>query len=188
VEAGAASARLSQAERLVSSHRIGQVSPVRSLTPLEAAVGVAVVGSVMAAAVPAFVRNVHASKLVEPIDGLSRIATRATALSAGRPVESAYPASAPLTPAEVPAGVRVTDPPGTWEHPTWRLLDFELSVPHSFSFAFESGGSAEVAVFRAVARGDLDGDGSLSELSVSGETRAGGEPRVFPMDMYREVE
>ncbi len=161
---------------------------MRSVTPLEAAVAVAVAGAVLATALPAFVRNLHASKLVEPIDGLGRIATRATALAAGRPVESAYPESVPLTPAEVPAGVRVTDPPGTWDHPTWRALEFGFTVPHSFSFAFESGGSPEQAAFRARAHGDLDGDGSLSELSISGQSRAGSEPTVSPMELYREVE
>lgn len=161
---------------------------MRSLTPLEAAVAVAVAGSVLATALPAFVRNLQASKLVEPVDGLNRIATRATVLAAGRPVAQAYPESVGLTPPEVPAGTRVTDPPGTWDHPTWRLLDFGFTVPHSFSFAFESGGSPEVASFRARANGDLDGDGSTSELGISGELRAGGEPTVSPMDMYREIE
>lgn len=161
---------------------------MRTVTPLEAAVAVAVAGAVLATALPAFVRNLHASKLVEPIDGLNRIATRATALAAGRPIASAYPESVGLTPAEVPAGVRVTDPPGTWDHPTWRSLEFELSVPHSFSFAFQSGGSAAHAAFRAVARGDLDGDGSTSELSISGQAHEGSPPSVGPMEMYREVE
>ncbi len=161
---------------------------MRSVTPLEAAVAVAVAGAVLATALPSFVRNLHASKLVEPIDGLNRIAVRATSLATGRPVASAYPESVGLTPAEIPAGVRVTDPPGTWDHPTWRALEFEFSVPHSFCFAFESGGSADHAAFRAVARGDLDGDGSTSEISISGQSREAGPPSVAPMEMYREVE
>ncbi|MBK7581859.1 MAG: hypothetical protein IPI67_16825 [Myxococcales bacterium] len=161
---------------------------MRSLTPVEAAVAVAVAASVLATALPAFVRNLHASKLVEPIDGLNRIATRATAMAAARPAASAYPESVSLTPALVPAGTRVTDPPGTWEHPTWRLLDFGFTVPHSFSFAFESGGSTEQSSFYARALGDLDGDGSTSEFSISGASRAGGEPTVSAMDMYREIE
>lgn len=161
---------------------------VRSLTPLEAAVAVAVAGSVLATALPSFVRNLHASKLVEPVEGLNRIATRAMALAAGRPVASAYPESVGLTPAHVPAGVRVTDPPGTWDHSTWRLLDFGFTVPHSFSFAFESGGDLDHARFRARALGDLDGDGSTSEFAISGEVRAGGEPSTSAMDMYREIE
>jgi hypothetical protein len=161
---------------------------VRALTPVEAAVAVAVLGSVLATALPAFIRNLHASELVEPIDGLGRIATRATALAASHPTELAYPDSVPLTPADVPAGTRVQDPPGTWDHPTWRLLDFSFSVPHSFSFEFDSKNAPDVSVFLAKAHGDLDGDGSLSSFEISGETRTGGEPTIGQLDMYREIE
>lgn len=149
---------------------------------------VAVVGSVLATALPAFVRNLHASELVEPIDGLNRLASRASALAASRPLVEAYPESVPLTPAVVPAGSRVLDPPGTWDHPTWRLLDFQFDVPHSYSFSFESKNGQDVASFVARANGDLDGDGSLSEFEIRGETRAGGTPTVGPMEMSREVE
>jgi hypothetical protein len=161
---------------------------MRSLTPVEAAVAVAVVGSLLATALPAFVRNLHASRLVEPIDGLNRIATRATALAAGRAAHAAYPETAPLTPESVPRGVRVTDPPGTWDHPTWRQLEFEWTVPHAFSFAFESQNAPGMARFTARAHGDLDGDGNLSTFSISGESRDGAEPGVGPMDITREVE
>ncbi|MFO0568694.1 MAG: hypothetical protein U0263_23735 [Polyangiaceae bacterium] len=161
---------------------------MRSLTPVEAAVAVAIVGSVLATSLPAFIQNLHASKLVEPIDGLNRIATRSTSLALGRPVANAYPESAPLTPAQVPAKTRVTDPPGTWEHPTWRELDFGFSVPHSFSFSFDSQNTAQASAFSARAFGDLDGDGSTSEFSISGSVHADGEPTLSPMDMYREIE
>ena len=161
---------------------------MRSLTPVEAAVAVAVAGSVLATALPAFVRNLHASQLVEPIDGLNRIATRASALAASRPTASAYPESVSLTPAIVPARARAQDPPGTWDHPTWRLLDFSFDVPHSYSFAFESRNGADVSSFVARAQGDLDGDGSLSEFFIGGETRAGGTPTIAPMEMVREIE
>jgi hypothetical protein len=158
------------------------------LTPVEAAVAVAVAGSVLATALPAFVKNLHASELVEPLDGLARIGARASALAASRPVAQAYPDSVPLTPSVVPAGVRVTDPPGTWDHPTWRLLDFSFEVPHSYSFEFESKNGPDVSTFTARAHGDLDGDGSLSEFELSGRTRAGGTPEVGPTEMFREIE
>lgn len=161
---------------------------MRSFTPLEAALAVAVVGSVLAATVPTFVSNVHASRLAEPVDGLKRIATRATWLAAGHAAEHAYPESVELTPAEVPKGVSVTDPPGTWDHPTWRRLQFGWDVEHAYSFAFESEAKPGVAVFRAVAHGDLDGDGLLSTFEVRGMTRDGAEPVTFPMSIYRELE
>lgn len=161
---------------------------MRPLSPLEAAAAVALVASVLAATVPTFVRNLHASRLAEPMEGLQRIASRATALAAGAPPDSAYPESAPLTPASVPRGELVTDPPGTWDHPTWRLLDFRWTVPHAYSFEFESGNSSEESRFIARAHGDLDGDGVHSTFSIAGEVKRGQEPRILPMDVHREVE
>src|SRR5688572_7266162 len=86
---------------------------MRSLTPVEAAVTMAIGGSMLAAALPAFVRNLHASRLVEPIDGISALAARAVARAQGRPIEHAFPSSVGPTPERVPRGERVTDPPGT---------------------------------------------------------------------------
>jgi hypothetical protein len=161
---------------------------VRSLSPVEAASGISILGSVLAVAVPTFVTNLHASRLVEPTDGLRRIAARATALAAAEPAESAYPDSTPLTPERVPRGIPTLDPPRSWDAPSWRLLDFSFAVPHSYSFAFESHDAPGHATFRAVAHGDLDGDGLLSTFEISGESKDGEEPRTFPMESHREVE
>lgn len=161
---------------------------MRAFSPLEAAALVAVSGSLLAATLPTFVKNVHASRLVEPVDGLNRIAQRATWLAAGRDAEHAYPETVPLTPAEVPKGVQKLDPPGTWDHPTWRRLQFSWDVEHAFSFAFESQAQPGQAHFRAVAHGDLDGDGLLSTFEVHGATQDGGEPTIAPLNIHREVE
>ena len=161
---------------------------MRSLSPVEAAVAVAVAGSVLAVGVPAFVRNLHASRLVEPIDGLKRISERALALAADRPARGAFPDGVGWTPNEVPRGDRVLDPPGTWSHPTWVALDFGFKDPHSYAFAFESDNKLGVARFQARARGDLDGDGQFSDFSVSGEARDGARPLAFAVEMNREVE
>lgn len=155
---------------------------------MEAAAAFAVIGSLLATALPSFARNLHASRLAEPIDGLHRIATRATALAAGRPAAEAYPETVGLTPAQVPRGERVTDPPGTWNKPTWRELDFSFKGPHSYSFSFESHNAPGEATFHAVAHGDLDGDGVLSTFEISGRSKDGAEPTVSPLDMYREIE
>jgi hypothetical protein len=161
------------------------VASMRSLTPVEAALVVAVCGSVLAVGIPAFVRDLHASRLVEPIDGLNRIAAAAAreASTGGR-----YPDSAPLTPRNVPAGAPALDPPGVWEHPTWVSLGLAFERPHSYSFEFESERRGRRSKYVAVAQGDLDGDGQLSEFSIRGEAVDGREPRTFPMEMRREVE
>lgn len=161
---------------------------MRVLSPVEAAALLSLGGSVLAVAVPSFVRNLHASRLVEPVDGLNQIAARATALAAAEPPLLAYPDTVPLTPTEVPRGRPVTDAPGTWDHPTWRLLDFSFTVPHSYSFTFESQNAPGRAVFRAVAHGDLDGDGNLSTFEIGGESKEGAQPTTFPMESQREVE
>jgi hypothetical protein len=161
---------------------------MRSLTPLETAIAVALAGSVLASAAPPFLRNLHASRLSEPIDGLGRIAARASVLAADAPRTAAYPESAPLTPEKVPQGEAMADPPGTWNHATWRRLGFEWLVPHYYSFAFESRNGPGRAVFHARAHGDLDGDGVLSTFAISGEAREGSEPTTSALDVHREIE
>ena len=148
---------------------------MRSLSLLEGAVGFAVVGSVLAVGVPAFLRDLHASRLVEPMAGLERIAAAAAARAAHEPVASAYPPS-------------VRDAPGSWEHPTWVALDFGFSTPHRYSFEFESERRGKRSRYRATARGDLDGDGQLSEFSVQGEVSEGRSPVTYPLEMHREIE
>lgn len=161
---------------------------MRSLSPVEAALCAAIGGSVLAVGIPAFVRDLHASRLVEPIDGLNRIASAAAARASSHSAAAPYPESVGRTPASVPVGKPAQDPPGTWDHPTWTSLGFGFSRPHSYSFELESGARGRRAWYRAAASGDLDGDGQLSEFSVRGEVAEGREPVTFPMEMYREIE
>jgi hypothetical protein len=155
---------------------------------LEAAASVAVAGSVLAVGVPAFLRNLHASRLVEPMDGLAQIARSAAAIAASRPEQPSYPDSAPLTPAVVPAGIAVKDPAGTWDEPTWRSLQFGFSTAHRYAFEFSSNQRGHRARYKAVAHGDLAGDGQLSDFSSQGEASAGKAPLTFPVEMHREIE
>ena len=162
------------------------------ITALEAAVGVALVGSLLAVAVPAFVRNVSWSRLAEPTDGLSRIGARAIANAQNEPCSGAFPPSAPLSPAVVPRGKPAVDPdPDPWLHPTWRALDFRPSppgVPHSFSFAFDSTKADAQSSFVAHAHGDLDGDGTTSTFEIRGQCGADGAVLVPGMYVEAEIE
>ena len=155
---------------------------MRSFTPLEAAVGVALVGSVLAVAVPTFVRNMSSSRLVEATNGLKRIGEHAISGASGKACANAFPAAAPLTPEAVPRGKAAVDPePDPWQHPTWRALDFRASPPgvaHSFSFQFDRNDAsdsrrpafgASVDGFVAHAHGDLDGDGTTSTFEIRGK-------------------
>jgi hypothetical protein len=160
---------------------------VRPFSLLEAAAAVAVVGSVLAVGVPAFLRNLHASRLVEPMERLAHIA-RGAATAAANTDPAAYPASVGMTPAAVPAGIAVKDPAGTWDHPTWTSLDFRFTEAHRYSFEFQSERRGRRARYRATAHGDLDGDGQLSEFSVQGEASEGRAPITYPLEMHREIE
>jgi len=160
----------------------------RGFGAVQVALGVSLSASLLCIFVPEFLRNLHASKLVEALDGLSAISGSASMQGASAPPEIAFPESAPRTPRDVPAGRRVVDPAGTWHHPTWRTLGFRIEGPHCFSFAFDSGVGEHGAHFLASAYGDLDGDGELSLLSIFGEVADSKAPVVYPVRMEREVE
>jgi hypothetical protein len=151
----------------------------KRFSALELAIAFALVGSLLAVAVPAFVREVHASRLVEPVDGLKRIGAAAVAYGAAHPVPQGFPPSAPLTPGPPPRGRCDVDPADAWGHPTWRALDFRAAppgTPHCFSFSFDSALGTARATFRAQAHADLDGDGIPSTFEVTGQY-AEGDPR-----------
>jgi type IV pilus assembly protein PilA len=148
------------------------------------AIAFALGASLLAVGVPTFVRNVHASRFAEPVEGLGRIAASAVAYGRAHPVAQGFPPSAPMTPAVPPRGSCEIDPPEIWSRPTWRALDFS-PVPageaHCFSFAFDSVTSATRSTFRAHAHGDLDGDGLASTFEVTGQYSEG-DPRGPTID------
>lgn len=157
-------------------------------TYTELAVGIALGGALLAAAVPAFVRNLHASRLSEAVRGVGDIANGAVVYAEGKPAIEAFPPPAPLTPAAVPRGDRVVDKPGTWDHLTWAALGFSIQHTHYFSFAFDSDLHDARSTFVARAHGDLDGDGERSTFELSGE-HTGRKARVLPgLYVDREVE
>ncbi len=143
----------------------------RRLSPVELAVAFALGGSLLAVVVPTFAREIHASRVVEPVDGLHRIGTAALAYAHDRAVGEAFPPPASLTPPVVPRGKCEADAPALWEQPTWTALGFSPSttgVPHCFAFSFESTLTPARSVFRAQAHGDLDGDGIVSTFEITG--------------------
>jgi hypothetical protein len=120
---------------------------------------------------------------VEPTDGLARLAASVVAYSE---VNGRFPEPAPLTPAAPARGTKTADPAGTWDHPTWKALDFRPApegVPHAYAFGLDTTGTG----FVARARGDLDGDGVLSTFEVRGAIRPGEKAAVEP-GMYVEAE
>ena len=163
---------------------------MRGLTAVEAALVFAIGGSLLAVAIPAFVRELRASRFAEPVEGLQRIGDGALAYSAGKATKDAFPPSAPLTPASPPRGTREADPPGAWDQPTWKALGFRAApdgVPLAFAFGFDSVPGAARSSFVAHAHGDLDGDGVRSTFELRGHAQDG-EPPVIEPGRYVEAE
>jgi hypothetical protein len=166
----------------------------RGFWAVEAAVGFAIIGSALAVAIPAFVRNLSASRFVEPTKGLAAIAAGAVAyasthggLAGSSTVALAFPRSAPLTPPTPPRAQLVVDADGTWNDATWVALGFPASdeafaagQPHAFSFAFDSTLAVPRSSFVASAHADLDGDGTTSTFEVRGHTTPTEGPVLEP--------
>jgi len=161
---------------------------MRALAPVEAALLFAIGGSLLAVTLPAFIKNLHASRMSEAIDGLERIGVRAMVLSDSAPLSAAFPATCPLTPERVPRATLTTDPPHAWDHPTWRLLAFSFETPHAYAFQFTSQNAPDGSRFDAEAHGDLDGDGVVSTFRTSGWLRPGQPPQRGVLEVSREVE
>lgn len=73
------------------------------------------------------------------------------------------------TPGE--AGVAGAYPAEAWQHPTWKALGLEVSMPHQFHFRFkgsEAPSSEGQCQFTVQAFGDLDNDGVYSTFERSG--------------------
>ncbi|MGH7286178.1 MAG: hypothetical protein ACRELY_32060 [Polyangiaceae bacterium] len=162
-----------------------------AINAIEGAVAFAILGSLAAVAIPAFSENMHASRSTEAVDGLAKISTKAISNAAEKPIPDAFPPSVPLAPPEIARGDPQVDPPGTWDSPTWKALDFRASpegVPHRFSFGFQSTSSATYSAFVAEAHADQDGDGLTSTFEVRGHDDAQGAVADPGMFVDHEIE
>lgn len=159
------------------------------MKPVELALVVSLGASALAAAAPTFLRDLHASRMTEAVDGLTSIGANAAAYADGKELAASFPPPAPRTPADVPRGVAVEDAPGTWDGPTWKALQFGFDQPHRYSFEFDVTPEPQRIWFAASAFGDLNGDGILSTFRIQGERGVGGEAVLRPgLYVHREVE
>ena len=164
----------------------------RGLSAVEVAIILSLAGSVLAVAIPAFVRELHASKFAEPTLGLTRLGEASIAYASARATGAeSFPGNAPLSPPVVPRGTLEIDPPGTWDAPTWKALDFHPvgeGVPHAFAFGYETTPGVGVIRFTAHAHGDLDGDGQTSTFEIRGHADASGAVVEPGMRVDKELE
>ncbi len=167
------------------SPRLGRCQSHSGFTLIELMIVVAIIGILAAVAIPAFVKYMRRSKTSEAEEMLAFMfragatyymrehamqgaAGRAT-LGASR-LTQCIPTSAGPTPlAPTPGGGRQTvffHDVGTPGASTWTALDFHSGDPLYFVYEFADSPDAcaisDVPAFTARARGDLDGDGTLS--------------------------
>jgi type II secretory pathway pseudopilin PulG len=131
----------------------------------------ATIGMLAAVAIPAFMDYMKKSKQTEAALQLNKLAKN---LKVAYMTNQAFPkGSVPLSPAKscCEGPNHKCDDPAAWQHPIWQELDFMISEPHLFRYAYESNG--KTFVLRAV--GDLDCDGNEIAWVMTGAANAQGE-------------
>ncbi|MDQ3035274.1 MAG: hypothetical protein M3Y87_22915 [Myxococcota bacterium] len=162
-------------------------------TMVQAALAVCVIGGVLAAFLPTFVRELRLSKVSEASEHLALMHARAAAYFAAEhatadgPQRHCLPPAAgptPVAPRVEPVDVDWSDA-STLEGETWTALGFAPERPVRFSYAFEptthgcglrSPAGTYLVTFRA--EGDLDGDGERSIF----ERRAAANPETGELE------
>ncbi len=143
------------------------------MTLLQVAVGIAIAGSLLAAFVPAFARELRLSKVAEASRELERIHLRAAAYFAAPHVvdgvtrERCLPVAAGPTPvAPTVEAHPVAFGADGIERDGWRAIGFEIAEPIRYSYSLtpvasgcdlRSPDGTYILSYRA--EGDLDGDG-----------------------------
>ena len=171
-----------------SFHLTAEGNDMRATVALDAE-GAGFAASLVVPAFTNYVRRGRTSEARLQLAALSRdvaaYAMREPATpSRRRAGASPFPPSAPRTPATVPAGVAVVDPPGTWSHATWQALGFSIEDPHRYSYEFVNRRTS----FSIRAYGDLDGDGTLSTFERNGRMNARQQIEFEPLRLVNETE
>lgn len=154
---------------------------------IELMIVVAIIGILAAIAVPSLQKSVRRSRTSEALMGLRKIfdgsvtyLDREHTNAVGDVVPPQFPQNAGPTPGDPPPGRKADPQPGDWDEATWEALDFAVTDPYYYTYAYRAGGSRQTAQFTAVSLGDLDGDQSYSTFFRGGRVETGREIRGFP--------
>jgi type II secretory pathway pseudopilin PulG len=146
-------------------------------TLVQISVCLAVFSLLLGAILPGLRARARLSRTSEAVDRLAELYRHTQTYWSGQQVGPVAPTRstlhtlpppAPLTPAVIPAGRSVVDPPNTWAAPTWNALEFRFEDAHYFAYQYESSGEGTSAGFTARAHGDLDGNGLASTFERAG--------------------
>jgi prepilin-type N-terminal cleavage/methylation domain-containing protein len=141
----------------------------RAFTLVELMIAVAIVSILASIAMPSLVRYARRAKTVEATMNIRRMYDGAVAYYLGEHADKTganqnqrFPNSAGPTPtAGIPKGVKKLTPADEWRTPEWSALDFAVSDPQYYQYAFLNvgGGVGAKALGIVQAQGDLNGNG-----------------------------
>ena len=150
-------------------------------------VGVVLIATLAVLAVTGVKRFQTQAKNAEAISNVGQIGKNAAEANTRERMmgQALCLSAAAKVPTSVPRGTKYVSGPTDWlagnETKGWACLQFDILGPQYYSYGYVSNPSA----FTATAEGDLDGNGTTSSFSLSGEVVAGTViigPRVLETD------
>jgi prepilin-type N-terminal cleavage/methylation domain-containing protein len=150
----------------------------KGFTLIELMIVVAIIGILVAVAVPMFKEALDKAKKTEAVIQLGHIGARASERFA---IDGAYPnVTAPLTPASDCCTQNVDNKRkcavvGTdWDTPEWKTLNFSLTKDFQFQYSYTPTGTSQ---FTALAIGNTNCDKTMVTYTNFGDT-VGSNPRT----------
>ncbi len=157
--------------------------------------GVFIVGILAVLAIYGVRKYIGNAKQAEARNALGQIAKSAAtayereSLTPGTPdgLCASASGSVPASPAMI-KGVKYQSAPGDWEvdasrpHTGFACLAFSMDMPQYYMYSYRAHGVRKPGDdFKATANGDLNGDGVMSTLWISGKVAPGGALSVEPL-------
>jgi prepilin-type N-terminal cleavage/methylation domain-containing protein len=153
---------------------------VKGFTLVEIMTTVAIIGILASMAIPAFTKYVRRARTSEAVmnlrklfDGSVEYFARDYVSRSGAIPQRRFPQQARLTPGtrfcrDVGGTTKWVPKADYWTLATWQALNFGISDPHYYSYAYDSAGQDKSAAFTARAVGDLNCNQTFSTFERVG--------------------